>query len=150
MAQSNLAYDLERFEEYQPKIEKSPAKKRTASPTHPVRILFLAILSLAVVSTVLYSRVMIAELNQQINEVTEELDVLQSESVRMQSELESRMSLSAVEEAAMSEYGMVKPDNSQVTYVNLNRENKIEQDDENVGLISQIIAFCKALISKEA
>ncbi len=150
MAQSNLAYDLERFEEYQPKIEKSPVKKRTVSPTHPVRILFLAILSLAVVSTVLYSRVMIAELNQQINEVTEELDVLQSESVRMQSELESRMSLSAVEEAAMSEYGMVKPDNSQVTYVNLNRENKIEQDDENVGLISQIIAFCKALISKEA
>ena len=150
MAQSNLAYDLERFEEYRPKIEKSPAKKKTASPTHPVRILFLALLSLAVVSTVLYSRVMISELNQQINEVTEELDVLKSESVRMQSELESKMSLSAVEEAAMSEYGMVKPDNSQVTYVSLDRQNKIEQEDEDAGFISQIIAFCKAVVGQEA
>ena len=101
-----------------PAIERLPKRERVV---HPARILSSALVILAIVFAALYGRVQIAQLNVSINEATDYLSELTSEKVRMEAELDGQMSLAQVEEIATEELGMVKPDNSQVTYL------KVEQ-----------------------
>ena len=136
---SNLAYDLERFENRAPVITKvSAGKEKTLNP---VKIVAVAFLLVAMTSTVPYGRVVINELNMQYNAANAAFNELQSEGVRMQSELESRISLKTIEDIAVGEYGMVKPDSSQVGYVQLNSENKIETTIHRDSIVAKITDF---------
>lgn len=136
---SNLAYDLERFENRAPVITKVSAGKEKA--LNPVKIVVVALLLVALTSTVPYGRVVINELNMQYNAANAELNELKSEGVRMQSELESRISLKTIEDIAVGEYGMVKPDSSQVGYIQLNSENKIETTEKQDSIFTKIADF---------
>lgn len=136
---SNLAYDLERFENRSPVITKVSTGQK--SVLRPIKVVAVAFLLAAMASTVPYGRMSINELNVQYNAANERLDELKSESVRMQSELESRLSLKAIEDIAVGEYGMVKPDSSQVGYIQLNSENKIETAARGASILSQIADF---------
>ena len=136
---SNLAYDLERFENRAPVITKvSAGKEKVLSP---VKVVVVALLLVALTSTVPYGRVVINELNMQYNAANAELNELKSEGVRMQSELESRLSLKTIEDIAVGEYGMVKPDSSQVGYIQLNSENKIETTEKQDSIFTKIADF---------
>ena len=119
---TNLAYDLQRFEEQTPKTSPKLTVRTAQRTVHPVKIVMVAVLALLMGFTLLYSQVVITELNSQIAAKQEELNTLQAENVRMQTELEGKMSLTEIEEKAVGEYGMVKPDNSQVSYVKLEQE----------------------------
>ena len=148
MANSNLAYDLERFEQTTPMITKSPKKQPKSSlSVQPLKIVLLAVLFVAVASTVLYGRVMISELNTRINAVEGELEILSSEGVRLQSEIENKMSLSEVEAMAVSQYGMVKPDNSQVSYVETNRQNKTRALVYEKSFVDTLVGFVEKLFN---
>ncbi len=142
--QSNLAtkreYNFEQFEAQAtaPAIERLP--KREKLP-HPAKILSVAMVILAVVFASLYGRVQIAQLNSDINEATARLEELTSEKVRMEAELDGQMSLSQVEEIALDELGMVKPDNSQVTYLKVQQANKIQTPEKSRTLIDIISDF---------
>ena len=136
---SNLAYDLERFENRAPVITKvSAGKEKTLNP---VKVVAVALLLVALTSTVPYGRVVINELNMQYNAANAELNELKSEGVRMQSELESRVSLKTIEDIAVGEYCMVKPDSSQVGYIQLNSENKIETTEKQDSIFTKIADF---------
>ena len=93
----------------------------------------------------MYSRVIITELNADINAAETRLDVLHAEQVRMQTELDGKMSLKAIEEAAISEYGMVKPDGSQVSYVQVTTEDKLEGKAKEEGFFEKIYQFIRDL-----
>jgi len=146
--QSNLAakreYNFEQFEQTAssstPVIEK--VAKREAIP-HPAKILAVALVILAIVFSSLYGRVQIAELNDDINVAAARLEELNSEKVRMEAELDGQMSLSRVEEIALEELGMVKPDNSQVTYLQIEQANKIQTTEQSrtfVDILSDFFA----------
>ena len=148
MANSNLAYDLERFEQSAPVITASPRRReKREKGVQPLKIVLLAVLFIAVTSTVLYGRVMISELNSRINTVEGDLEALYSESVRLQSELENKMSLNEVESVAVTQYGMVKPDNSQVSYVEINRQNKTETSSYQKSFVDVLIGFIEKLFN---
>ena len=148
MANSNLAYDLERFEQSTPVITASPRRReKRETGVQPLKIVLLAVLFIAVTSTVLYGRVMISELNSRINTVEGDLEALYSESVRLQSELENKMSLNEVESVAVTQYGMVKPDNSQVSYVEINRQNKTETSSYQKSFVDVLIGFIEKLFN---
>ncbi len=136
---SNLAYDLERFENRAPVITKvSTGKEKTLSP---FKTILVAILFVAMFSTVPYGKLIVNELNMQYSTANAELNELKSEGIRMQSELESKVSLKTIEEIAVTEYGMVKPDNSQVGYIKLNGENKIETTAHQETLTAKVAEF---------
>ena len=148
MANSNLAYDLERFEQTTPVITRSPKKEQKQGLSiQPLKILILAVLFVAVASTVLYGRVMISELNTKINEVEHDLEILSSESVRLNAELENKMSLSDVEQVAIFQYGMVKPDNSQVSYVETNRQNQTKALVYEKSFADTLVGFVEKLFN---
>lgn len=146
MAQTNLAYDLERFEQRTPVPEQKPQiSVRRERSIHPLKIMAVAVLIFAMGFSLLYSRVIITELNADINAAETRLDVLHAEQVRMQTELDGKMSLKAIEEAAISEYGMVKPDGSQVSYVQVTTENKLEGKAKEEGFFEKIYQFIRDL-----
>ena len=58
----------------------------------------------------------------------------------MQTELESLMSLKNVEDVSITEYGMVKPDASQVTYLQV-QQNRVETAVEEDTLLDKILAL---------
>ena len=134
-------YDLERFEQHAPVITRVPKKERVI---HPAKIMFTAALIIGMISVMLYGRVQITEMGQAINAAQTTLAELQSEGVRMETELESMMSLKSVEEISVGEYGMVKPDASQVTYLQVqhNRVEAVVTEDtpleKIVGLLEKI------------
>ncbi|HIS77332.1 MAG TPA: septum formation initiator family protein [Candidatus Merdivicinus excrementipullorum] len=142
---TNLAYDLQRFEEQTPKTSPKLTVRTAQRTVHPVKIVMVAALALLMGFTLLYSQVVITELNGQIAAKQEELNTLQAENVRMQTELEGKMSLTEIEEKAVGEYGMVKPDNSQVSYVKLEQENKLEATKPEENIFEQIVRYIQDL-----
>ena len=142
---TNLAYDLQRFEEQTPKTSPKLTVRTAQRTVHPVKIVMVAVLALLMGFTLLYSQVVITELNSQIAAKQEELNTLQAENVRMQTELEGKMSLTEIEEKAVGEYGMVKPDNSQVSYVKLEQENKLEATKPEENIFEQIVHYIQDL-----
>ncbi|HIV18881.1 MAG TPA: septum formation initiator family protein [Candidatus Merdivicinus intestinigallinarum] len=142
---TNLAYDLQRFEEQTPKTSPKLTVRTAQRTVHPVKIVMVAVLALLMGFTLLYSQVVITELNSQIVAKQEELNTLQAENVRMQTELEGKMSLTEIEEKAVGEYGMVKPDNSQVSYVKLEQENKLEATKPEENIFEQIVRYIQDL-----
>lgn len=142
---TNLAYDLQRFEEQTPKTSPKLTVRTAQRTVHPVKIVMVAVLALLMGFTLLYSQVVITELNSQIAAKQEELNTLQAENVRMQTELEGKMSLTEIEEKAVGEYGMVKPDNSQVSCVKLEQENKLEATKPEENIFEQIVRYIQDL-----
>ena len=148
MAQTNLAYDLERFEQRTPVPEQKPQiSVRRERSVHPAKILLGSVLALAMGFSLLYSRVVITELNEEINAATTQLDVLHAEQVRMQTELDGKMSLKAIEEAAIGEYGMVKPDGSQVSYIQVTKESRLEGKGKEEGLFEKIVHYIQGFFA---
>ena len=148
MAQTNLAYDLERFEQRTPVPEQKPQiSVRGERSVHPAKILLVSVLALAMGFSLLYSRVVITELNEEINAATTQLDVLHAEQVRMQTELDGKMSLKAIEEADIGEYGMVKTDGSQVSYIQVTKESRLEGKGKEEGLFEKIVHYIQGFFA---
>ena len=127
MAQTNLAYDLERFEQHTPVPEQKPQiSVRRERSIHPLKIMAVAVLIFAMGFSLLYSRVIITELNADINAAETRLDVLHAEQVRMQT---------------------VKPDGSQVSYVQVTTENKLEGKAKEEGFFEKIYQFIRDLFA---
>ena len=72
----------------------------------------------ALFSVSLYSRAVLATINEDINAKTAELSTLTGEYTRLQTELESKISLKNIEEYATANLGMMKIDSTQVQYLN--------------------------------
>lgn len=143
---TNLAYDLERFEEQSTSESVRPSiTVRREKSIHPAKIVAVALLVLAMGFTLLYSQVVVTELNSAINAAEKQLDVLQAESVRMQTELEGKMSLKDIEAKAVGEYGMVKPDGSQVSYVQLEQESRMQASEKNENFFEKIVNYVRGL-----
>ncbi|MBQ4153530.1 MAG: hypothetical protein IJD11_04145, partial [Oscillospiraceae bacterium] len=80
--------------------------------------------------SVMYSRAELTELSAQVNSVTKQYEELQSENIRLTTELEERISLENVEEYAATELGLEKLDPAQVEYVTLTEGNMLEIKEE--------------------
>lgn len=147
MAQNStsLAYDLQRFEQYAeaPQNVRDTITVKREKSVHPAKIVAAALLVLVMAFTLLYSQVILTELNSQINNAETRLNTLQAECVRMQTELEGKMSLKEIEEKAISEYGMVKPDGSQVSYVKMEAESRVESAEKEENIFERIVNWVK-------
>ena len=66
------------------------------------------------------------ELTHQISDQKDELEELQGEALRLETELEGKTSLSAVGDYASEYLGLNKLDESQIQYVTLSNQDRIE------------------------
>ncbi|MGN1039477.1 MAG: hypothetical protein ACI4PI_02175 [Oscillospiraceae bacterium] len=88
-------------------------------------LFFLSALSVVLIMISLFLRVQLTELTEQINQDTKKLEVLESEELRVRSQLEEKMSAHNLEEQA-AKLGMGKVQDYQVEYISIPRKDNVE------------------------
>jgi uncharacterized protein HemX len=144
MSKSNTAYDLSKYENAAPKLtreEKSKIKVKKATPAttgSPLKIIALTVAVGLMLGLVIYAKVENAAIHTEINAETKAVDILRSENVRMQTEIESKSALKSVEEYAENVLGMQKLDKSQIEYLSLENGNVVDIPDNDENLFVKI------------
>lgn len=157
MAQYNKynAYDFERFEpktvsssSAAPKIKQAPQPKpqirlvekprlsaaQLRAQSHAAgfkaaKIFIVAVIVLAFMAGVIYSRVQLDEINRDINRVEDSIKNAKSDSVRLNMALNSEISIDKVNDFAVNTLGMVKVQDYQVVYIDLSTEDKVVKSE---------------------
>lgn len=163
MAQYNRyqSYDFERFEpvvvstssaapkidkkiQTKPRLElvKKPKKTKAqlikeqqTATKKAQKILAIALAILLFMAMVIYSRVQLDEINRDIGNVETKMELAQSDSIRLNNELNAVVSINNVEDFAVNTLGMVKVQDYQVVYVDLSTDDRIIMvDGETTGI----------------
>lgn len=106
-----------------PKIQK--VEKRSESLRPFAFISFILILA-SLLGFWVYGMVQLNETTSQINQLQKELKIQQSDQVRLDAELESKINMANLDAYAKQNLGLVEPSSSQTTYMNLSDSNTIE------------------------
>lgn len=144
MNRGNAAYDLSKYENAAPKLtdgEKSrivvrKAKQKPAASAP--KILITAVMAVLVLSLVVYPKVQQATVMSDINKLNDRVMILESENVRMQTAIESKSALKAVEDYAVDVLGMQKLDKSQIEYLSIENGNVIDIPEENENIFVKL------------
>lgn len=141
MGKGNLAYDLSKYENAAPRLTKDEKeqvkirvrKSKSETTGSAPRIIIVTAAVGLMLGLVIYGKVENATIHSEINAETEYVDMLRSENVRMQTEIESKSALKSVEDYATNVLGMQKLDKSQIEYLSIENGNVIDipEQDEN-------------------
>lgn len=167
------AYDLSLFEEQIVKqkiepigIKKAPpknenkktaakmtaAKSRTnAAYRQKLRRAFkasvFAVLCLSSLAVILLSRAQSDEMTREIAKLENELKIAQAETVRLNTALNSLISMDRVETYAEDELGMVKAENHQITYINMSKGDMIVLSGQKAVIKKDLTTRLKELFA---
>lgn len=142
MKNDNTALIIEEYDDYvlpeEPQKDTKKVKKNSKHP-HVKRASNIGIIVCSIVVTILlflliYGKVQVSVLYNQIASEKSAVDILQSENVRMQTEIEANMSLKNVESYAENILGLKKLEKSQITYIQIQNEDSVEvvETEQNV------------------
>lgn len=111
------------------------------------RGMLLAAVVVGVVVAMLVSRVQLTELSTQISKTKAQLNETLTENIRLEAEVEAKLSARNVEEYATQKLGMSTLDKSQITYIKLNEGDQVELTEQapKADLVDQVkMALSKA------
>lgn len=99
-----------------------------------IKIAVGGILSLLLFSMVINSYVQLNEVYSQISAAQTTLSDLQSENVRMRTELEGQASIRNIKEYAEERLGLIKLERSQIQYIQIQTEDQVtvEEPEQNI------------------
>ncbi len=131
---NNLAYDYSIYEnlpekESQKKIQvkKNPSQSQ---PVLKIKCIVIAATALAILCAIIYGKLEISKLYAQSADLNAELNVVVSENMKYETDVESKTSVQAVEDYAINTLGLKKLDRTQIEYIELQKDNVIEVIDE--------------------
>lgn len=110
------------------KTRKTAAQMRAqtmADTRKTVKVMVVAITILLFMAMAIFSRVQLDEINREINAVESQMKIAESDSIRINNELNSIISINNVEDYAINQLGMVKVQEHQVVYVDLSAEDHV-------------------------
>ena len=133
---NNLAYDLTKYEDVAPeKAPKIRIHRRRAENTGSVpSMIALAAAVGILLGAVIYGKVEEASIHAEITAQTKYVEMLNSENVRMRSELEEKTALKSVETYVEDVLGMQKLDKSQIEYVSISNGSVVDipESEDNI------------------
>ena len=103
-------------------------------------IIFLSVLAAALLGSVIYSLDRRNTAYNTVSALQEKLDSVAAENVRLQSELEGKVSAKSIEEYAKS-LGMEKINSSQINYIKIQTGDVVTIPEKEKGLIAKIKSF---------
>ncbi len=133
----------QRLPEERPQIEMRRTEVRSGSV---IAIILGSLVAAVLLGSVIYS---LDKRNTAYNKVAalnEQLSLAEAENVRLQSELESRMSAKHVEEYAENVLGMKKIDSSQITYIRIQTDDVVSIPQQDDGLIAKVKRFFESCV----
>lgn len=131
IARTNLAYKgnvLPR--ERQEKLHIGKIKARKANQERPFLAISLILIVSGLFAFLIFSMVKMNEITTNVSALEKEYKLQQSEYIRLNSEIESQINYSSIEEYAKNKWGMQKQSGSQVNYISISKGNLIEIDSE--------------------
>ncbi len=142
---SNLAYDIAKFEEHEPRrksknnIESKIVENKVARDfaSHFMLVLVFAVVAFCVIST----KAEIAQVHNDVTEAKSTVQTLQSENASLKASLETKSSIKSVEDYAENVLGMQKLDKSQIEYVSLENGNVAEIPEQDDDVFTKIADF---------
>ena len=115
-------------------------RQQTAADTkRAVKVMLIAIAILTFMAVAIYSRVQLDEINREIKRVEQKIELAESDSIRINNELNSIVSINNVEDYAVNELGMVKVQDYQVVYVDLSAEDYVAKANRKDTGLSSVI-----------
>ena len=114
-------------------MRRSTQKKGTAP-----KAFLAAAFTITLLGAVIYGRVQTNEIYGQIAKETKEYEIIQSENVRMHSDLEAKVAIKSVEEYAEQQLGLQQLDQSQIEYIQLQTDDSVEIPEEEKNLFVRI------------
>lgn len=106
-----------------------------------ISIVFIAVLAAALLGTVIYSLDRRNTIYSKVAVLNDELTQAEAENVRLQTELESKISAKNVEDYAENVLGMTKIDSSQIKYIEIQTDDVVNIPEQDDGLIAKIKKF---------
>lgn len=155
---TNAAYDLSKFapkeEIEEPEIEqpKEPRRRmrlienKMPKPATVVKWVFVSLFVMLSLTSIMVGNIKLTQLNDQMTSVQKSLNDAKSDEVSLNAQLETRMSMSQVEEYATSKLGLVKVQPYQVQYIHLTNTDKVVVSSDKTGMpavFANVIDFFK-------
>lgn len=114
-------------------------QQTTADTKRIIKVMFIAVTILMFMAIAIYSRVQLDEINREIKSVENKIELAESDSIRINNQLNSIISINNVEDYAMNELGMVKVQDYQVVYVDLSAEDYVAKANGKDTNLSSVI-----------
>lgn len=96
-----------------------------------LRVSLIAIAVLVILGSLIYGRVVLTESRMQLDKEKQVLELAQSDHVRLQMKFNSMMSMDKIEEYAISELGMVKRENYQISYFDISEDDGVNSTHQD-------------------
>ena len=96
-----------------------------ATALRAAKVLAVAAVLLSLFAALLYSKLRVDELDRQIAKAESNLTAAQAETVRLNMQLDSTITLEKVDDYAQNVLGMVKAENHQIEYIDLSGQDKV-------------------------
>ena len=136
MNRNNLAYDLTKYEDVAPeRAPKIRVRRQRAEHVGSVpKMIVITATAGVMLGAVIYGKVENAAIHAEITSQTKQLEMLASENVRMQSEIEEKTALKSIEAYAEDVLGMQKLDKYQIEYVNISNGSVVDipESEDNI------------------
>lgn len=114
-------------------------QQTSADTKRAIKIMFISIAILMFMAVAIYSRVQLDEINREIKSVEKKIELAESDSIKINNELNAIVSINNVEDYATNELGMVKVQDYQVVYVDLSAEDYVAKANGKDTGLSKVI-----------
>ncbi len=124
----NLAYDYDYYEQESKDVAKKTAEVKQKQEKRAVNlnvVLFYALVICAIAFCVIGREVEIYARNSEIAKKEQQLVNLRAQSKQYKMEAEATLDLNEIEQTAINDYNMKRPETHQFVYVDLHREDVI-------------------------
>ena len=117
------------------------------SPEKRGAAIIAGVLALLMFSQVISSYMQLNEVYSSISDANSELSNLRSENVRMQTELEGKASIRNIKDYAENHLGLQKLDQSQIQYIEIQKEDTVEIDGEEQNIFVRLKHKCEDILA---
>ena len=124
--------------EQKPEIQ---IRKNEAQSGSVLMIVFVSLLAAALLGSVIYSLDKRNTMYNKVSAMNEKLDEAEAENVRLQSELDSKMSAKNIEDYAENVLKMQKIDSTQIKYIKIQTGDVVTIPEQEKGVIAKIKSF---------
>ena len=121
--------------------EKQTKEQSENKSVSVILIIFVSLVAFAMLGMVIYSFNRRNSAYNEVNSLNTKLSLAQAENIRLQTEVDNKMSAKNVEEYAENVLGMQKIDSSQIKYIKIHTDDVVNIPEQDPGFIGRIKNF---------
>lgn len=144
------AYKLDEYEQYAHTHEENRKRKNQLKKSEKAALCRFLIASVAaafvVCSALIYTNVMIIRASTKTESLKKQLALVTEQNSQKQIEIGQKLDMKVIEERAINELGMQRPENSQIVYVNV-KQNSYSETAEKKSVSTGVLSAVKKAFS---